>query len=195
MEGMIHDHDNTRQDTRRHRVGRGGGATAGRWGRPPGGRPSIGSAAGGPAWTDGATCAAGPRVARRRRFTTGRGAAAATPDAPPGDCGRFASLRLGLADLWESGRMPVRRRRSFSSKRIGKGLLSDLPLPARCLHCGKTPPASALGVCAVCWSSRGVRQLFGRRRGWSVPWELHLRGMANRAGSQTPLFTAEGVAP
>jgi hypothetical protein len=61
-------------------------------------------------------------------------------------------------------------------------------MPRLCLHCDHTPPANQLGVCANCWTVRGVRKLYRRRRGWNPFWEMHLRALALKAAQNRELI-------
>lgn len=54
-----------------------------------------------------------------------------------------------------------------------------------CRHCEARPVADALGLCAPCGASKGVRELYEKERG--ELWEHHLRTLARRARRRLPL--------
>jgi hypothetical protein len=60
-----------------------------------------------------------------------------------------------------------------------------------CIHCGRRPPANALGLCAACHAFKNIRVLYKRRRDWTPEWEMHLRRLTERAQQRLPLFPEE----
>jgi hypothetical protein len=60
--------------------------------------------------------------------------------------------------------------------------------PVPCLHCEKAPAAGRLGLCERCGSTRAIRQLYRRRRGWTPEFEAHLMRLRRRAEQRLPLF-------
>lgn len=47
-----------------------------------------------------------------------------------------------------------------------------------CLHCEAGPSVSPLGLCQQCHRSKGLRELYAHKAGWTPEWEQWIRTKA-----------------